>query len=95
MNDASTAQPPDAATWAEPRGPHIPDALGRVPPLAWIFIRVAVLFAAMAVFVTLNVDLNGRLFLASGLFAVGPASLLLAVAAGLPSPGPTIEAGED
>jgi hypothetical protein len=42
MNDESTAQPPDAVTWEEPRGPHFPDALSRVPQLAWIFIIVAV-----------------------------------------------------
>lgn len=40
-------------------------------------------------------DLNGMLFLASGLFAVGPASLLLAVAAGLPSLEPrAVDAGD-
>jgi hypothetical protein len=76
---------------------------GEQPTSAWglgtlagvMALLAYVLFAAMAVFVTPNVDLNGILFLASGLFAVGPASLLLAVAAGLPSLGPAIEAGED
>ena len=30
-----------AEPWSEPRGPHLPDALGRLPPSAWVFVVLA------------------------------------------------------
>jgi hypothetical protein len=35
--------PTDPEAWAEPRGPHLPDALTRVPVVVWPFVVVAVL----------------------------------------------------
>ena len=66
---------PDASTWEEPRGPHLPDVLTRVPLLVWPFVALSV---ATAWALTQQDGLNGLTAVETARWAISEAPSVLA-----------------
>jgi hypothetical protein len=73
---------PEAA-WEEPRGPHLPDAVTRIPGAAWPFLLVAILVAwrSLGTFAANQPDDAGAAILLSGVSIGGTVAACLVGAA--------------
>ena len=61
----------DGTPWEEPRGPHLPDRVVGVPPMAWLFIATAIV-VTIADLPTLARMGSGPWFLGQGILGLVP-----------------------